>query len=229
MIFNDMKTFVRLQADTDAVDAPDATLEVYALQAFDDIRRRISSWVDRMVSDTLTTVDGMGSYSLTGGQFANANLEYVRSVHGPTSTLVHVPFSVFQRISQGSDQTTSEATYWSVNNGTLWLWPTPSAVASYTVWGYQKFTDWALAATEPDLPVELHRSILHYMLSQYYLNQEDLDMSQKYMQQYEASIARFIASSMRQDNALPRVLGGRAHGNAVLQYDDWVRRNTEGI
>ena len=232
MNLNDMKVFVRTHADTDETDAPDSSLELYARAAYRDIYRRISQWVDLNTSDTLTTTASTAGYALSGAGFTNANLEYVTGIVGPSEKLVYVTWDQYLEMLEGPDvsYSTREALWYTVNNNTVYLYPTPSTSSvAYTVYGYRTFNDWPSGSTEPDLPREFDEVICWFMLAMYYKAQEDVELSQLYMMQYETAVNRFVGFQMRRDAHRPRILGGhrkfRSHG---MTYPDWVRRNTQG-
>jgi len=228
MDLQEMITFVRLHADTDEQDAPDASLTVYARAAYNDIRRRVPEWRERHGSDTLTVVAGTDQYALNGASFASKNIEYVTGVSGPTSTLVYIPFEQYVLSLDGNttDYSTQEADSFSLKNGVIYLFPAPTTTAvTYTVYGYTTFTDWPTAGGDPDLPREFDEAICWYMLAKYYTAQEDLELAQLFENTYEISVGRYILSAMRTGKPT-RVLGGGRRRS--LSYGAWVRRNTEG-
>jgi len=227
-----MITFVRRHADTDAVDAPDSNLEVYARAAYNDIRRRVPEWVDNHVSDTLAVSSGVAAYALSGSAFSTKNVEYVTSITGPSENLVYIPWSVYLEMLDGPDvdYSTREASWYTVKGDAVYLFPTPAtAGVEYTVYGYRSFTSWPSGSDEPDLPREFDEVICWYMLGMYYRAQEDISMSQLYMAQYEQGVNRFIASSMKQDSHSPKIFGGSKKNRYPMSYSRWLRRNTEGV
>lgn len=227
MNLSEMITFVRTHADTDSTDAPDASLEVYARAAYNDIRRRVSQWIDNSDQDTLTTVADTASYALSG--LTNGDIEYVTGVVGPTETLQYVTWDHYLQMEDGPDvdYSTSEADYYTVRNDTIWLFPKPSSAGvAYTVYGYRGFNTWPDGSAEPDLPREFDEVICWYMLSRYYMAQEDVELAQLYLRDYETGVNRFIAAAMRQDSHSPKIWGGARPRR--MGYADWVRRMTEG-
>jgi hypothetical protein len=227
-----METFVRQHADTDTTDAPSANLEVYARAAYNDIRRRVATWLDNFTSDTLTVTAGTDSYTLSGGGFSGANdIEYVTEIVGSTDKLTAVSFDVFTALKDGSTVSyqTKEADVYAMQGGTIYLWPEPSTSGeTYTVYGYREFASWPSGSDEPDLPREFDEAICWYMLSKYYMAQEDVELAQYYMADYERIIGVFIASAMKNGSHRPRIFGGGAYSRTI-SYGDWLRRNTEGV
>lgn len=227
MNLSEMSVFVRTHADTDEIDAPDSTMTVYARAAYNDIRRRVSQWIDNTTSATLTTVADQPSYTLAG--LTGATIEYVTGIVGPTEKLTYITWDNYLEFEDGPDIDYSnyEAQYYTVRNGIIYLFPKPSSASvSYTVYGYRAFTDWPVGSEEPDLPREFDEAICWYMLSRYYMSQEEPELAGLYLRDYETAVNRFIASSMRQDSHSPKILGGSRR--KPMAYDAWVRRMTEG-
>lgn len=229
MNLTDMTAFVRLQADADVEDAPQDTLEVYARAAYKDITRRIHAWPELRVNVTLTTTAGEDEYDFN--TFAPDNMEFIQTVVGENDIVDFVPYHEMLMLQEGVgvSQSALDATYYSVSNETLVLWPTPTETRTYTIRGRRGFAEWPLGATEPDLPREFDEAICWYMLSKYFAAQEDLELSQVYLGDYERAVSRFIASSIRTSaqTARPLILGGRRRYG--LDYKSWVRRNVEGV
>ena len=229
MDFTEIKDFVRTHADTDEFDAPDASLEVYARAAYNDIRRRLGNWDEFHGEDILTVTAGTVSYQLTSAAFTNQNLELVTSVVGETRTLAYIPWDGYLQMREGTTTTsnTREADYWTVKDGTVYLYPDPSVTSvQYTVYGFQVFTEWPSGSTASPLPREFDEPICWYMLAKYYQAQEDLELSQILMGDFERSVNRMLAFAQRKDAHRPKKFGGaRRFG---VGYGDWVRRNTEG-
>lgn len=227
MLYTEMKTFVRTHADTDEVDAPDTTLDVYARSAYNDIRRRVHQWIDNSTSTTFTTTADTSSYAL--GAMVGDTVEYVTGVVGPTEKLTYITWDQYLEFEDGPDIDYSnyEAVFYTVRNDVLYLFPKPSSTGvTYTVYGYRAFNDWPNGSVAPDLPREFDEAICWYMLSRFYMAQEDFEAAQMYMRDYEVSVNRFIAAAMRQDAHSPRILGGSRR--KPMSYDSWVRRMTEG-
>jgi len=230
MNLTDMMVFVRLQADADVEDAPQATLEVYARAAYNDIRRRVHMWPSLRVNVTLTTVAGQDEYPFT--DFVGGEMEYIQTLVGNNDVVDFIPFHELLLLQEGQAtvQSTLDATYYSISNQTLVFWPTPSEITTYSVRGVRTFADWPVdTVTESDLPREFDEAICWYMLSKYYASQEDLELSERYMADYERQVNRFIASSIRTSAMTnrPKILGGRRRTGML--YETWVRRNVEGV
>jgi hypothetical protein len=224
--YSEMASFVRSQADTDSTDAPDATLQVYARAAYVDIQNRVFPWPDKKVSATFATVVNQAAYPLTG--LTPGTIEYVVSVATSDDPLIYV--SDEQRIElQTGSQNSGSPTCYTVNQDGIVLWPKPSAVETITVTGYRQFTTWALGATEPDLARAFDEPICWYMLARFYQAQEDLELSARYMQDFEVGVNRQIESALRGSSvtAGPMIFGGDMRLGR-MSYSDWVKKGVEG-
>ena len=231
MNLSEMTDFVRLQADADIEDAPDATLRVYARAAYNDIKRRVWPWPQKFDNGTLTTVAGQFAYDMPTS--TQGTIEYVKSIVGPDDKTVYVDFQTFLALKEGESvsHSTREADHFSTDGSRIYLWPTPSTSGvQYTAYGSRAFRDWPSGSDEPDLPREFDEPICWYMLSRYYMAQEDLELAQLYAAEFERSVNQHIAGAMRTSSvtAGPRVFGGDQIGRH-MSYSEWVKRNTEGI
>lgn len=224
-----MRDFVRTHADAETVDAPDATLDVYARMAYNDIHAR-TNLPTLQVSYTLTTIAGQQDYS-----FANivpGDLDRVTSVVDTTNLGRRLIFMTKSDadIVYGSPvgMTSDLATAYAVENGYISIYPKPQTSGkTYTVRGIRNPTAWpAGAGSAPDLPVSLHECIAWYMLAMYFMSQEDTMLHQTYLGDYERMVQRFIRNeSFRDFSTHNHVMGGQNYsGTSFLR---WVRGNLE--
>jgi hypothetical protein len=214
MTLQEMYDFVRSHCDADTEDAPDANLKVYARIAFNDILSRRWGWPHLKVKYTFASVIGTSDYTLAtlvGG----ADMKIVSSVSAPpagntTGRLVNITRSDADYL-YGSNNTALPLAYL-VDNETIVLVPTPSQVKTYTVRGFKKPVAWPAVSTSvaPDLPEELHEAICWYMVSSYFMAQEDLDMAGRYLAEYESMVSGFMNHEMRKETtARPQIMGGQ--------------------
>jgi len=227
MNLSEMSTFVRLQADTDTDDAPDATLTVYARAAYEDIKSRVFPWPDKKITTTVTSVSGAASYVLTG--LSPATLEYVVSVSDSDGVLIYVSPEQYHELVLTSSSGTP--TCYTVSEDGVTLWPTPNSAIVYTVRGYRAFTDWPSGSDEPDLPRGFDEAICWYMLGKFYQAQEDLELAGNYMNDYEVAVNRQLSRALRGPgtSAGPMIFGGDPRLSSYgRSYEDWVKRSVEG-
>jgi len=213
MTLGDLRTFVRNHADADISDAPDSSLDVYARIAYNDIHARMN-FPQLQVVYTLTTVAGQAEYDFVG--FSTSDLDKVTAVVDTQNLgrrLIYMTESDAD-LSFGAPvgMTSEVATAYTVRDGTLILYPKPSTSGkTYTVRGIRKPASWPAGVGDmPDLPDALHEAIAWYMLSSYFLSQEDTQLAGVYLGEFEKMVDRFVKNeSIRDIGARPHVMGGQ--------------------
>lgn len=227
MNLSEMAVFVRAQADTDEQDAPDTSLEVYARAAYRDIIARVFPWPSKKASYTFSTVAGQSSYALDA--LSSADLEYLVSVASGDDVLMYVTPDQYRELSVELSGTGTPTVY-TVDDGSIRLWPTPSGVSAFAVTGYRAFAEWPSGADEPDLPRAFDEAICWYMLARFYQAQEDLELSQMYMRDFEVAVTQQITRAMRTSSvtAGPMIFGGDPRLPFKSNWKDWVKRSVEG-
>lgn len=216
MNYQDMALFVRKQADTDADDAPDETLRVYARAAYDDIRRRVFPWPDKKSSYQFQTVPGQSFYGYVN--MTAPDLDFVLSVHADNGLLGYVTPEQYLEVSATGN--TGVPTVYSADVAGMHLYPAPSAAQTIKVTGYRKFVDWPLSnADEPDLDRAFDTVICWYMLSGYYGAQEDLELAQLYSASYERALNTQIEAQLRSSSATagPKIFGNQSLGFTAMR------------
>lgn len=215
MNYGEMVAFARLHADADDTDMPDDTLLVYARTAFNDILSRRFGWDHLSVNYTLTTTAGTDSYplsALTGG----TDLDRVTSIVDRTvigRRLMPVTRADADLIfSRPSLPSSTNAAAYTVEGSSIILFPSPSTTGrQYTVRGFKDAAAWPNGpSSTPDLPSALHDAIPYYMISQYYMSQEDQDLAEQYRQLYERLVDQFVSGETSKARmSRPTVMGGQ--------------------
>jgi hypothetical protein len=226
MTLEEMRSFVRSHADADTTDAPDANLNIYARIGYNDILSRRNVWPNLAATYTLTTVAGQSSYPLSG--LSTNNLELVGSVIDTTNLgrrLIYMSQSDGD-IAFGAPvgMTAATATAYTIVNTSIVIYPTPSVSGKvYTVRGWRKADTWPTSAgSYPDLPGSLHEPIAWFMLSNYFLSQEDTQLAGLYLQEYNTMVERFLrAETTKEFAGRPLVMGGQNYQSIGLTR--WVR------
>ena len=230
MTLAEMQSFVRTHADADVEDAPNSSLEVYGRIAYNDILSRRGSWPHLTVAVTFTTTPGQREYpisSIGGG----GNLDSVTSVVDTNNfgrRLIYMS-QADADIAFGipASVRTEVASAWTVVGNELVLYPTPSTARTYTVRGTRSAVAWPNgAASTPDLPDPLHEAICWYMLSSYFMAQEDVQMAGVYLQEYEKMVDRFMKDATGKEySARVKVMGGQNYQQP--SFTRWVRAHLE--
>lgn len=231
MTLQDLRNFVRIHADTDITDAPDSSLDTYARMAQYDIAQRVNlQFVQYRRSDTasLTTTANESSYTNLADTAAGYVWVSDEVYSSPTPwkvmgvsyaggavndyPLVYVTLEDGERMF-ASSATAEKAIAYSVLNGNIILFPTPSTdgVTYHVLCQADQVTNVMTAAGDtPSVPESLHPAIGWYMLAQYYLAQEDVQLSGVYMQEYETMVERFKRYHATRDfSKRVNVMGGQ--------------------
>lgn len=221
----EMMEVVRDQAQTDTVDAPDGLLTFYARSAYQDIQSRVGQWPHLRESFVQTTVVGTPNYAFA--TFAPNTMEYIVSATVPDHVLYPMSRDEYRAVTRSSTST-GNPTHYMVDGDVIWLWPTPAAAVALSLSGYVAFTDWPSGVAEPNLPRGFDSAIVFFMMARYYQSQEDVELYQQYMRDYEATMQNQIDRAMRGNDIFmgPSIRGsGRSAG---ISENQWMRRNVEG-
>lgn len=230
MTLTQMQEFVRTHADADAEDAPNSSLEVYGRIAYNDILSRRNGWPHLAVTYNLVTVAGQAEYDLSS--FSTTDMDIVTSVVDQVSLgrrLIYISQSDADISFGGPVASTSDlAIAYTVRGNQVILYPTPSAVKTYRVRGFRTAAAWPNGAgSTPDLPGSLHEAIAWYMLSSYFLAQEDTQLAGVYMQEYETMVDRHLKNeTSREYSSRVMTMGGQ--NTRQPDFTRWVRGSLEG-
>lgn len=220
MTLEQMRAFVRTHADADTADAPDETLDVYARIAYNDILARRNGWPHLATTQTLTTVAGQREY-VSPVDLLSAVIDTTsigRRLIFITPQDADVAFGIPVGVSSGV------ATAYSVSYNTISLYPTPGVSGkTYAIRGFRAPDSWPGASgSAPDLPDALHEAICWFMLSSYFMAQEDTQLAGVYMGEYNQMVDRFVRNeTTREYQARPLVMGGQNY--RVPDGTRWVR------
>jgi hypothetical protein len=224
----EMMEVVRSQAQTDTVDAPDGLLTFYARSAYQDIQSRVGQWPHLRESFAHITVPGTPNYAFA--TFAPNTMEYIVSATVPDNVLYPMSRDEYRAQTRNST-TTGTPTHYMVDGDVVWLWPTPAAATTLSLSGYSSFNVWPGGpgdVSEADLPRGFDTAIVFFMMGRYYQSQEDIELYQQYMRDYETTLQNQIDRAMRGNDIFmgPSIKGsGRSAGISETQ---WMRRNVEG-
>jgi hypothetical protein len=231
MTLAEMQEFVRRHADADAEDAPNSSLEVYGRIAYNDILSRRNGWPHLAVTYELTTVASQADYDLA--TLSTTDMDVITSIVDQISLgrrLIYMS-QADADIAFGTPvaSTSDLAVAFNVRGNSVTLYPTPSAVKTYRVRGFRTAAAWPNGAgSTPDLPASLHEAIAWYMLSSYFLAQEDTQLAGVYMQEYETMVDRHLKNeTTREYSSRVQVMGGQ-NARYAPSFTRWVRGSLEG-
>jgi hypothetical protein len=95
-----------------------------------------------------------------------------------------------------------------------------------TLSGYSAFAEWPVGSEEPDLPRGFDQTIVYHMMARYYQSQEDLELYQQYLRDYEISLQNQIDRALRDESSYmrPSQMGSMV---PYMSEQQWMRRNVE--
>ncbi len=105
--------------------------------------------------------------------------------------------------------------HFSVWTNVIYLWPSTTYTAdrTYRMRGYRKTTDWIAsgASSSPDCDVRLHLPLAHYATALAYLQQEDEQLEQVYMNRWQRDVEMARQVIMDPSQHRPLVMGPRIY------------------
>jgi hypothetical protein len=125
--------------------------------------------------------------------------------------------------SQVASVGTDPALAYTIEGNNIVLFPTPTATRTYTIRGFRTPATWpAGAGSAPEMPVALHEAICWYMLSSYFMAQEDTQLAGAYLREYEMMVERHLKSeTMKEYTARVPIMGGQNFQRP--SFGRWVR------
>lgn len=196
---------VRLQADLDQTDLPDATLDGFIREGFDRTFAVEVAWPFFESTWTLTLPSGDTTIPLP----TSPEIAQIKRFRSPDNmTLEQVPQSAAEDYFQGT-QTAGEPQLFSVWGGNIYLWPEPTAAERiYTVRGYRKPTWSGLGTSELDGDDRLHLAIFHYAVALAYAQLEDTELEGTYLRRWDTLLRQLQRDIMQPAYHEPIVLNG---------------------
>ena len=222
---SDLLTAVRDIADTDSTELTDSVARIYLFKGYDELITRQGDWKHFEIEDTFVTVANTRDYTFatiyTPSPDDGSTLRDITLLTDDSNyayNLDWVDYEDARKIWHGANDIASIPRYWSTRriNGvaSLNLWPKPSSILTFTVTGYRTENDWkadavgAPGSTVIDVPVRLQYTLIDYVLSCWYDQQEDLDMAEKYRKKFEVAVGQIMADEQRATQARPLIMGG---------------------
>lgn len=213
MTLDEMRQFVRIQADADTVDAPDNSLLIYARMAYNDILNRRAAWPHLSVEYSLNTIAGTQDYLFTA--ISTGDLERITTVTSTSNLGTRVTYitptdATLYFGSPAAPQSIQAASYTIVGNSTLRLYPKPASVQTYQVGGFRFPTTWpTTAGSIADIPHQFDEAICWFMLAKYYTSQEDPALASFYMAEYNTMVElQLKGETVKRNQPRPSLMGG---------------------
>lgn len=200
----DIRSTVREITELTSDDVSDTVIDLYARDGFERIINLERRWPSYEMSATLTTVANTQTYTVAS---VDATFREIVSLWETTQG---------ERLDLIGHET-AEAAWLPTSTGrpecfskwedTLYLWPKPSSVYTYTARGYRKpISWWENDATEIDIDERLHMAVVYFVISRLYQLQEDPELSGFYAQTFAEAVTSAHRDIMRPPSARPLVL-----------------------
>lgn len=202
-----IRAFVRGHMDIEVEDLPDAVLDVFIREGSKRIERAEKRWPFYAKRWTYSTVADTDEVDFTD---IGTDVSQIQAIKGPRWRLKYIGMDIADEVFPENITSTSEPTYWSVENETLFLMPVPDGAYSLQIRGYRKAADWMAggAGAVPDLPVDLHNTVATWALAKAYAQQDDPEMASVYERQFADELNLFRRRMHDTPPAQPLVANG---------------------
>lgn len=197
-----MRSHVRDVMDVDEEDLPDAVLDLFLREGWDEIIAADDSWPWLYSEETI---------EVTPSNTPEVPIRDVRALLRRTGAegmeLQQIGWEEGQKTWIGTSDQSGTPRYWSISpkHDEIKLWPNPSTTFDLTVQGYltpdYSWLDEAGDLSPTQLPEAMHPLIPTWALYKAYLKEEDTEMAQAYLQNFSTGLERH---RKRQNNADPR-------------------------
>jgi hypothetical protein len=220
-----IRDYVRTFVDLDDTDVPDALVDSWTQEAYDDLVGLDPRWPwfeiggqDSGNRYGITLVAGQQNYALpattdqNNGAVATVNPKRLLAVQGQHWELRYVGQTALESVYVPQFLSfTNEPRYWSEwGNTGVTIWPLPNGAYNLNIRGYRDPVDFVSlgAGGILDGPPEFGTAIQQYVLSNTWSQQSDLQQSAYWMQNYMAARDRIHRNRVRSSLAEGVVLNG---------------------
>lgn len=210
MSLADMRTFVRDHLESDVEELPNSLLDRFLYDGSNRIENFTRKWSFRAVEYTLPVVSGQQTYDLdtVASLISPAPLAFITDVRGENWTLKPQDHRAMRAVRPASITSQGTPTRWSQWGRTLYLWPTPSVTADYTILGYRQGLDWIASNSSPDFPEAFHELIAWWALNRAYAFLDDPELSAFYREEFGSELRGRAKHYVHATTAQPFVMGG---------------------
>lgn len=220
-----LRDFVRTHLDVDSTELPNSLLDVFLIDGFN----RVIGWFDESpsfyeVEYSFDTIASTQAYNLdtTSGLISPTPLQFIHDVRGPTWSLQPADHRGMRKLYRTESAPAGTPTRFSIYGRTLYLWPPPATVRTYTITGLRQPQDWLTSSAPPDCPNDFHELIAFWALNRGYAQQDDPQMASFYRDEFTAELKNRGQRYVHGNDAVPfQINGGR-------QRDKWRTEHVLG-
>lgn len=215
---DEMRNNLRTLMDLDTTEMPNTTVDIFLKEGWRRVWMSQKRWPWLRASYSLSVTGGTQTYTYTTiGGAANVIGEITavdnRQSNQTSRRLMYVGHDEAMLLWPA---TTNSGTpyHYSIENQTLWLWPTPAASETLTIRAYRKGPDWFSTGTNDPYtngggcPEELHNVIFLWGVARAYAQQEDTDLSAYYGDLASSEMETATRLLMSSPAPQPLIVGG---------------------
>jgi hypothetical protein len=218
MQLSEMRDYARNVVDIDSNDVSDSTLNHFISEGYNLIIHSEKRWPFLESSTTFSTAADTKDYSLTtvGASESSGNgLREINSLKTNDHVLELIGSDDADIMYPLDTNTTGEPWYWSYWGDTVRLYPTPDAVYTIYVRGYNNAAPFGSGsgtsdAAQPDLPDPFDPVLSLYVIYRCYQQQEDTGMAQQYYVAFLGELSNLAARYNDTPAPQPMILNSRA-------------------
>jgi len=202
MNLSDLRAAVYSQVDLQEDDLPTTLVDLYLQEGFQRTVQREQRWPSYETAWAVTT----DSLTPAVGDFPSDIAGLVEVLDSDYRPLAHLGHSQARASFRDS---TGEARYFSVWAQQVYLWPAPTAAATFELRGWRLPTVFNVsdpAGTIPDCDTRLHLPLVHYACSRVMAQQEDEILENTYLDSWNRGVEMARADIMRPMHDEPLIL-----------------------
>jgi hypothetical protein len=207
MNLSELRTQVREMADLDEFDLPNSIVDQYAKEGFQRIYALERRWPFLQETYTFNTVLGQRAYNIS----AIGDIREIISVVDASpagNRLTLIDYNQAEDVWVGNLDSPSRPYFYAFWDGQILLFPKPDTVYPMTVRAYRNPSYAWLTNVTVDIDIDdWFMSVLPYfVLSRVYQRQEDAELSQMHLRNFEEGVALARRDLMKASSAQPVLL-----------------------
>ena len=213
LTLQNMRDHIRSHLDLETDDLPDSLIDTWVREGSKRVERAEPYW-PFYENITFTDVAPVTVNLYSKSSAFNASWEQINAfwIDDGKAPLRWVGYDALTEMAQQESGNTGRPYYWAEWNNYVSFWP--ALDTTYTMWirGYRMPLDWVAdgAGASPDLPDDLHNTVLMWALNRAYLQQEDAQLAAVFERQYADELNEFRRRITITPPNQPLVLNGGA-------------------
>lgn len=209
----EMRDYIRTHLDLEVEDLPDPLVDRWLREGSKRIERAEVRWpyFEKFYNFTF----GVNPFGLYPLDVIGSDLDQIANIAFTTGNFppLHLMgIDALQELKSQQSLTAGRPIYYAVWSGGVLLHPNVDVNYDTTVRGYRKAIDWVAAGAggTPDLPDDLHNTVMTWGLSKAYAQQEDPEMASFYERQFGDEVREMARRLVVTPNQQPLVMNSGA-------------------